>query len=417
MSALPIAWRVAFVAALVAAAAVLVALGPTVWDAARHHEREQAAVMQVARAAAGADLAQLAERGVAARFDAEGAPLEVVPESFQQVAAELAAGCLARSGTSSARVAPFVEGWAGACAADGEGWVVVGWPAEGGAVSSRLWALTLTLSMLAAGLVATAVRRGLAPLDALTSAAGRLARGQPMKLELPEEPELRPVASALVSLAAAQQERDDAVAARLELSQQLAGIVAHEVRNPLQSLAMLTDLACHEVDAERRRDHLTAITRELQLVEEVVQRLVAGGEHLHLVVRTTDVRLLAQRCLDLVGVEGGTDLELRGDGHLEVDAALVRRALENLVRNAAREAARVRVSIIDGGLTVDDDGPGVAADQRHTVFQAGVSGHGGTGLGLALARRVAEAHGGSLRCEASDLGGARFVLRLVPGDA
>ena len=418
MSALPIAWRVALVAALVTAGAVLAALGPSVWDAQARVEQQQAALVELATTDPTADLVVLANDGFAAHFDAEGVPLRVSPEEHVELALALGEACLARTGASDVRAAPELQGWIGACSWDGDRWLVLGRPAVGGSALARLWVLVLVLATLAAGLVATAVRRGLAPLDELSAAAGRLAAGEPLQLAPPDEAELQPVASALVALEAAQREREDAVAVRLELSQQLAGIVAHEVRNPLQSLAMLTDLACHEEDAEQRRAHLEAITRELGLVEEVVRRLVEGGDQLHLVRRPTELRRLARRCLDLVGVEAPDRLALEGEGAvLEVDGALVRRALENLVRNALRHGQQVRVKVGSRGLVVEDDGPGVPEADRERIFDAGVSGSGGTGLGLALARRVAEGHGGSLRCEDSELGGARFVLQLVPGDA
>lgn len=418
MSALPIAWRVALVAAAVTAGAVVAVSGPSAWDAARRGEERRADLVDLVASEPAADLEVLAGDGFAIRFDDVGTAVRVSPERHAELAIEVGTACLERTGASGARAAPDHPGWVAACAQDARGWLVVGRSAGGGTVADRLWVLVAVLATLAAGLVATAVRRGLAPLDQLTSAAGRLADGQPLDLDAPEEPELQPVAAALRALEAAQKEREDAVAARLELSQHLAGIVAHEVRNPLQSLGMLSDLACHEEDPGRRREHLQHINRELALVEEVVRRLVDGGDELHLVRRPTDLHRLARRCLDLVGVEAPGRTRLDGaEVTLDVDGALVRRALENLVRNALREGARVRVTIGPRGLVVEDDGPGVAPSDRERIFDAGVSGSGGTGLGLALARRVADAHGGSLRCEASELGGARFVLQLVPGDA
>jgi signal transduction histidine kinase len=70
-------------------------------------------------------------------------------------------------------------------------------------------------------------------------------------------------------------------------------------------------------------------------------------------------------------------------------------------------------------LTVDDDGPGVAPDDRDRIFERFTRGDtgrarddGGTGLGLALVRRVVAAHGGTIVCEDSPLGGARFEVSL-----
>ena len=65
-------------------------------------------------------------------------------------------------------------------------------------------------------------------------------------------------------------------------------------------------------------------------------------------------------------------------------------------------------------IIVDDDGPGVPPEARQRIFQPYHSTKsGGTGLGLALVQRVVTAHGGTVRCEKSPLGGARFVV-IVP---
>jgi signal transduction histidine kinase len=73
---------------------------------------------------------------------------------------------------------------------------------------------------------------------------------------------------------------------------------------------------------------------------------------------------------------------------------------------------------------VDDDGPGVPPADRERVFERFVRlddsrarGDGGSGLGLAIARATAQAHGGSIRVEDSELGGARFVLSLPAAPA
>jgi signal transduction histidine kinase len=122
-------------------------------------------------------------------------------------------------------------------------------------------------------------------------------------------------------------------------------------------------------------------------------------------------------------------------------ARLLRRLLRNLLENARRygtpqgaqasapavEAAEVRLSLAQGGsrpsriamVTVEDRGPGVSADLRERIFEPfyrlpGASEReGGVGLGLSLVRTIAERHGGSVRCEAREGGGARFVVTLA----
>lgn len=115
---------------------------------------------------------------------------------------------------------------------------------------------------------------------------------------------------------------------------------------------------------------------------------------------------------------------------VEADARLLRRDLDNLLDNAVRHGAPP-VELVTGGeqivqgealrVEVLDRGPGVAAADRARVFEpffradASRARHaGGVGLGLALCRRIAGAHGGRVEVAPRDGGGARFTLR-VPG--
>ncbi len=293
--------------------------------------------------------------------------------------------------------------------------------------------MALVFGSLAGGVVAGGVRKLLEPLAGISEAARGLAAGEPVRLDAPEEPELRPLVGALLQLSAAMQAREDDIQMRLELTRQLGAVVAHEVRNPLQSVMMLADVLAHEPEPEKRAKVLRMIQQELGLIEEVVHRLVDSGGELRLVRRKHRVAEMLNRCVQLVGPpakEQNVDVRVTREHPMEaeIDAALLRRALENLVHNAValRSSAgggrveltldRARGEMVIG---VDDDGDGVDPADRERIFEAGFSNReGGTGLGLVLARKVAEAHGGTLRVLGSELGGARFELRLpLPDDA
>jgi two-component system osmolarity sensor histidine kinase EnvZ len=95
----------------------------------------------------------------------------------------------------------------------------------------------------------------------------------------------------------------------------------------------------------------------------------------------------------------------------------VRRAVTNLVDNARRHAKHVTLAASAEGrsvlVTVDDDGPGIPADRRESVFRPFESGSaGGTGLGLTIARDIVRAHGGEIVLQDSPLGGLRARIRL-----
>jgi signal transduction histidine kinase len=112
-----------------------------------------------------------------------------------------------------------------------------------------------------------------------------------------------------------------------------------------------------------------------------------------------------------------------GAARVRGDARSLERLIRNLGDNAARHAATVAFGLgAQNGhvtLTVDDDGPGIAAADRDRVFERFVRldegrarAEGGTGLGLAIAREVARAHGGDVTLAESPLGGLRAEVRL-----
>ena len=111
---------------------------------------------------------------------------------------------------------------------------------------------------------------------------------------------------------------------------------------------------------------------------------------------------------------------------VRADAERVARAIQNLVSNAVDHTGAggvVRVVVQDQGdrvsLAVEDDGPGVPADQRDAIFDrfhrtdtSRSRGGGGAGLGLAIVRAIAETHGGRVFAETSPEGGARIGFEL-----
>ena len=110
-------------------------------------------------------------------------------------------------------------------------------------------------------------------------------------------------------------------------------------------------------------------------------------------------------------------LDVPPDLTLKLRAAAVRRAITNLVDNARRHARHVMLSAEAQGrsvlVTVDDDGPGIPADKRESMFRPFASGAtGGTGLGLTIARDIVRAHGGEIVLEDSPMGGLRARLQL-----
>jgi two-component system, OmpR family, osmolarity sensor histidine kinase EnvZ len=138
----------------------------------------------------------------------------------------------------------------------------------------------------------------------------------------------------------------------------------------------------------------------------------------------TDIRtLLEELKLDAERQGHRTELTVLGDPVMEIKPDAIRRVLTNLVSNAARHGNRIAITATHDAryliVTVDDDGPGIAPDLRDEVFKPFVRldearnlDDGGTGLGLAVSRDIARAHGGDIILSSAPMGGLRATVRL-----
>ena len=201
----------------------------------------------------------------------------------------------------------------------------------------------------------------------------------------------------------------------VQRTEMLAG-VSHDLRTPLTRLRLA--LAMLPADSAYAAD-VTEMTADVQEMERMIGGYLAfaRGEQaeqaqpVDLTQMLEDVAAGARRAGAEIALETPAPLTLK----LRPDA--VRRALTNLVENARRHAARVTLSAITTGhsvqVMVDDDGPGIPVSRRESVFKAFESdAHGGTGLGLTIARDIVRAHGGDIVLEDSPLGGLRARVRL-----
>ncbi len=205
----------------------------------------------------------------------------------------------------------------------------------------------------------------------------------------------------------------------------LSGVLAHEIRNPLGAIKGFAQLTARRfTDDDPARQDLDTIVSESTRLERLVQSLLLYARPPEARLERVSLQGVLERAVRLVGAPDGR-VTLDAPEPLlfaHVDPELLTQALLNLVRNAveAVEDAEghvwVRLSA-DGvaRITVEDDGPGVPLELAADLFEPYVTRKArGTGLGLAVTRRVAQAHGGTVRHEPRPGGGARFVLEL-PG--
>ncbi|HEX9671787.1 MAG TPA: ATP-binding protein [Thermoanaerobaculia bacterium] len=206
---------------------------------------------------------------------------------------------------------------------------------------------------------------------------------------------------------------------------EMAGGVAHELRNSLATLRGYLTLIERRPDEQAVADFLGEIRRETDHLERVLEDFLAFARPGTARIEELSLPALLRRAaadpaLDGVAVElAGIEEE---EPRLAGDPQLLERALRNLLRNAAqaeREAGRsgpVRAALARSAegieLTIEDRGPGVPPAVRERLFHPFVTGRaGGVGLGLALAHRIVVLHGGSIRLEDRPGGGTR--VRVV----
>lgn len=226
-----------------------------------------------------------------------------------------------------------------------------------------------------------------------------------------------------------------------EVRNEFLGIAVHDLRNPLASISMLASMVqkgtLGDITEEQREAITWIITSAdymLRLVNDLldVSSIEAGKLSLH--IETMDLSAFLQEIVafhrphcQAKGIE--LRLALPGGGPVEaaLDGQRFRQVIDNLVSNATKfseAGARVDVSLLVGdgtvAISVADTGPGIPANELDTLFEpfsrTSVTPTGGersTGLGLAICRKVVEAHGGEISV-ASELGRGTTVTAVLP---
>lgn len=205
---------------------------------------------------------------------------------------------------------------------------------------------------------------------------------------------------------------------------EMAGGVAHELRNSLATLSGYLTLIERRPDEESVADYLAEIRHEAAHLERVLDDFLSFARPGTARMGELSLdRLLRRAASDpsLAGMEVQVESDPAGEVWLRGDPQLLERAVRNLLHNAAqaeREAGRsgpvrAAVALRDDGvvLAIEDRGPGLPPEIRERLFHPfATSRRGGVGLGLALAHRIVVLHGGRIRLDDRPEGGTRAEL-------
>ena len=281
-----------------------------------------------------------------------------------------------------------------------------------------LAALTLLLLAVTAVLSARALAT---PLERLVSAALRIGGGD-LSTKVAGEPtlEIGILARELESMREALESRDR----QLKL---MLGGVAHEVKNPLGGIELFAGLLDEELvaaspDVAEARAHLGKIRRELQYLKRIVEDFLVFAKEQKLNLAPLDAKaLLESAAQHLAGEATGKSVVIDVDAQatmIHCDASLLTSALVNLVKNAVQiSAAGQHVTLTgrqrEGGYVfeVRDAGPGIPTELQARIFEPFfTTREKGTGLGLPLARKLVEAHRGTVTIDSKP---GETVFRIV----
>ncbi len=226
------------------------------------------------------------------------------------------------------------------------------------------------------------------------------------------------------------------MAARLERQladeRELLASVSHELRTPLSRIRLLVEIARQSSSRPSSAGPLVdpqtldEIERETIEIDALVGELLASAriEFQAVTPKPLDAVEVARRALERAGEEAGKLVSGPPPIPFAADPTLVGRALANLIDNARKHGSglvRLAVRADGAGVTFEvvDRGRGFAAGDETRVFERFYRGadpdagsHGSLGLGLALVKRIADAHGGRVHAANQPEGGARIVLEL-----
>ncbi len=295
--------------------------------------------------------------------------------------------------------------------------------------------ILVALVLIAVSVIAVFAARALArhvarPIALLANTFAQVGAGSPVHVEPEGAPEVKRLGEAFNAMT----ERLDQ--ARIELAraersaawQDVARQVAHEIKNPLTTIGLALEVMSREFD-KLPDDSRARVQRGVVALKRDVDALADLAESFHTLGRMPEVRPGAVDLNALVeGVIAAAPWEhvtitARPDPERPVargDERQLSRVLRNLVKNACEAqpgGGAVEIATRAGAdtvaFTVKDDGPGMPEDVRARMFEPGFSTkQRGSGVGLAVTRRIIEQHGGAIDVESAPGHGTSITIRL-----
>ncbi len=295
-----------------------------------------------------------------------------------------------------------------------------------------LLVVSISSILLSLFLARTIVR----PLRLLARAAIRVRLGRAREVVVPRLPER---ADEIGLLARALSDMSQALRARIDATESFAADVTHEMKNPLASLRSAVD-SLTSVKKREHRDQLLEIVRDDvhrldRLITDISEASRLDAQLSRATFEPVDIGAMIQALLDGREARGlpshiriTFDRQPKAPLRVLGEGGRLERVFENLIENAisfSPEGGLIAISARREGtmltVRVEDEGPGVPENSRDTIFRRfhtvrpeseAFGQH--SGLGLAIARTIVEAHQGSIAVESREdrLSGARFVVRL-----
>ncbi len=214
-------------------------------------------------------------------------------------------------------------------------------------------------------------------------------------------------------------------AERLAAIGETAAMVGHDLRNPLQGISAATyalKTKFRSLTFEQARELVEIIEKSLEYADGIINDLLDYSKEMRVELHETTPRTIAKDSLMRIKIPRNIAiLDLTRDGPiLNVDAANIRRVFINLIENAIeamREGGEITISSTESNnnieLSFTDTGPGISEEIMEKLWQPLMTTKPkGLGLGLAICKRIAEAHDGSISVKSTLGHGTTFTLTL-----